>query len=120
MQLVQNNAARLVLKKKKRENVTPLLKKLHWLPIKFRLDYKLNLLTFKCIKGLAPKYLSDLLSPYQPRGPQVLRSSEMCLLEEKPTRLKKGDRAFSVAAPKLWNELPYNFRVVDKLCTFIC
>ena len=44
LQRVQYNAARLVLRKKKRDHGTPLLKQLHWLPIQTSLEYKLNLL----------------------------------------------------------------------------
>ena len=42
LQLVQNNAARLVLKKKKYDHITPLLKNLHWLPVNQRIVYKIN------------------------------------------------------------------------------
>ena len=41
---------------------TPALYELHWLPVSLRIDYKILLLTFKCIYGLAPTYLSDLIS----------------------------------------------------------
>ena len=33
-------------------------------------------------------------------------------------RTNKGDRAFSSAAPDLWNELPDDIRILDKLCSF--
>ena len=43
-------------------HITPALYELHWLPVSLRIDYKILLLTFKCIYGLAPTYLSDLIS----------------------------------------------------------
>ena len=66
LQLVQNNAARVVARVKRAESITPILKKLHWLPISFRIEYKVLLLCFKCIYGCAPVYLSELLSLYVP------------------------------------------------------
>ena len=117
LQLLQNNAARLIRRKKKNDHITPLLCDLHWLPVKQRIKYKLILLTFKCLHGKAPKYLSDLLETYQPA--RSLRSSTQCLLKEKPSRLKSyGDRAFSVAAPRLWNNLPVDLRESNSLETF--
>ena len=126
LQLVQNNAAKLVLKKKKFDHVTPLLKSLHWLPIRQRIEYKINLLTFKSLNQLAPSYLSELLVPYTPS--RTLRSASKGYLKEKKSRLKKsGDRAFSVSAPKLWNNLPEHvvkcktlesFKVALKTCLF--
>ena len=67
LQLVQNAAARVLTKAKKFEHISPLLKTLHWLPIKFRTNYNILFLTNKALKGLAP----DLLIPYTP--PRLLR-----------------------------------------------
>ncbi|KAK3554753.1 hypothetical protein QTP70_033443, partial [Hemibagrus guttatus] len=54
------------------EHITPILATLHWLPVKFRIDYKILLLTYKALNGLTPQYLSDLLVIYDP--PRLLRS----------------------------------------------
>jgi hypothetical protein len=116
LQLIQNNAARLVLRKKRHDHITPLLEKLHWLPICYRIEYKLMLLTFKCIHSLAPLYLCELLSLYIPS--HDLRTSSQNLLKEKRGHKRSGDRSFSVAAPKLWNKLPDSLRQIDKLPTF--
>ena len=63
LQRVQNAAARFILGIGKFSHITPALYELHWLlPISLRIDYKILLLTFKCIYGLAPTYLSDLIS----------------------------------------------------------
>ena len=117
MQLVQNNAARLVYRKKKADNVTPLLKRLHWLPIEARIKFKIILLAFKAINNLAPTYLKELLELYEPA--RALRSTSMNLLKEKKSKHKRsGDRAFSVCAPKLWNMLPCDLRKPQKLNAF--
>ena len=66
MQKIQNNAARLILKKSKLDHVTPLLKELHWLPVKYRIKYKLATLAFRPFDGTLPPYLSSSLCTYQP------------------------------------------------------
>ncbi len=56
LQMVQNAAARLLTGVRKREHITPVLISLHWLPVRFRIDFKVLLLVFKCLNGLAPEY----------------------------------------------------------------
>ena len=82
--------------------------KLHWLPIKFRIQFKVLLLVYKALNGLAPKYIKELLVPYKPR--RHLRSEAKGLLDDPRTRLKFGDRAFSIRAPRLWNALPQHLK----------
>lgn len=117
LQLVQNSAARLLTRTKKREHITPVLASLHWLPIKFRVDFKLLVLTFQALKGDAPEYLTDLLVPYS--NSRTLRSSGQGLLVVPRTKRKrKGDCAFAVRAPLLWNNLPLEIRLVESLSLF--
>jgi hypothetical protein len=117
LELCQNNAARLILQKKKRDHITPMLKELHWLPIQQRILYKINMLTFKAIRDLAPEYLKDLVEVYHPS--RVLRSASKNYLCEKRSNLKKaGDRAFSVCAPKAWNKLPEDIMSINDLDEF--
>ena len=59
-QLVQNRAARIVTKKY--EHITPSLIDLHWLPVEYRIIYKILLLVYKPVNGLSPSYISNLLS----------------------------------------------------------
>ena len=101
LQRLQNSAARIVSRTRKYEHITPVLIKLHWLPIKFRIQFKVLLLVYKALNGLAPKYIKELLVPYKPR--RHLRSEAKGLLDEPRTRLKFGDRAFSISAPRLDN-----------------
>ena len=81
----------------------------HWLPVKQRITFKILLFVFKSLNGLAPFYLSDLISTYVPsRG---LRSASLSLLHVPRSNQKTyGDRAFAVAAPRLWNALPIQMR----------
>ena len=66
LQRVQNAAARLITKTKKHDHITAVLIDLHWLPIKQQIEYKLLLLTFRSLHGLAASYITDLLIRYQP------------------------------------------------------
>jgi hypothetical protein len=87
------------------------------LPVEFRIEYKILLLTFKSMNGLAPAYLSDLLMPYVPA--RSLRSSNMNLLKEHDSRtVTYGQRAFACCAPKLWNSLPNDLRSCSSLDVF--
>uniref|UniRef100_A0A3Q3JPC9 Reverse transcriptase domain-containing protein n=1 Tax=Monopterus albus TaxID=43700 RepID=A0A3Q3JPC9_MONAL len=61
LQLVQNSAARIISKTSSIHHITPVLKQLHWLPVLFRINYKIILYTFIAIHGLAPSYLSNLI-----------------------------------------------------------
>ena len=116
LQLVQNNAARLIVRKAKHEPIEGTRKQLHWLPIEFRIKYKINLLTFKCLHNLAPIYLQDLLQPYKPK--RDLRSADKGYLRETKTRTVAGDRAFCNAAPALWKKLPDNVKNQENLESF--
>ena len=117
LQRVQNAAARIVCQTSRREHITPILRELHWLPIQKRVEFKVLLITFKVINGLAPTYLSDLLASYEPT--RCLRSGQQHLLRVPSTRLKTfGDRAFSYFAPHLWNKLPMHLRTITSLEIF--
>ena len=105
IQHVQNTAARLVFRARRRQHITPLLKQLHWLPIKQRTAYKILLLAFKALCGLAPTFIAELIQLYVP--PRTLRSSSKRLLVTPRTRTKfYGNRSFEFAAADLWNNLP--------------
>ena len=62
----QNNAARIVSLRRKYDHMTPVLKDIHWLPVDHRIKYNILLLAYKAQHGMAPTYLSSLLSPYKP------------------------------------------------------
>ncbi len=63
LQYIQNSAARILMRVRKYDHITPILKTLHWLPVSFRIVYKVSLLTHQCIHGNAPSYLKELLTP---------------------------------------------------------
>ncbi len=115
--IVQNAAARVLTRSRKYDHITPILQSLHWLPIKYRISYKILLLAYKALNGLAPAYLTSLLSRYNPS--RSLRSQNSGLLVvPRIAKSTKGGRAFSYLAPKLWNSLPDNIRGSDTLSLF--
>ena len=117
LQYVQNCAARLVTRTWSSEQITPVPRRLHWLPVRQRITYKILLLTNKALNGMAPKYIADLLQPYTPT--RQLRSSSKNLLVTPKSNLKfYGDRSFQVAAPRLWNSLTGDIRSIQNLDVF--
>ncbi len=106
-------AARFLKGCKKFDHVTPLLRSLLWLPIHYRIEFKILLL----VNNQAPPYLSDLLHPYTPV--RALRSEGKFLLQIPRTCFKtRGSRAFETAVPTIWNNLPVHIRTASTLSDF--
>ena len=59
LQAVQNAAARVTTETRKFDHITPVLRELHWLPVRKRIVYKLAVMVYKCLHGMAPWYLAD-------------------------------------------------------------
>jgi len=111
LQKVQNSAARVVLQIRKYDHITPVLQYLHWLPVEYRIKYKLITLTQKALHGQAPDYLCEMIKLHVPN--RHLRSGSEYKLDNKmylPRVHKYGDRTFIVSAAKLWNSLPFTLR----------
>ena len=109
LQKLQNAAARIISKRKKRESVRDVLAKLHWLPVEKRIVYKILVLTFKIVHDLSPKNLRDLLS-YRCQNTLTFNLSYF--------HSNFGRQSFSYAAPRYWNALPVDLRFLDNLDTF--
>ena len=117
LQYIQNSAARILTRKRKYDHITPILEELHWLPITYRIDYKVSLLTHQCLYGNAPPYLKELLTPKTCE--RTLRSSGDNLLTDVKWKLATmGKRAFSVIAPTLWKALPDHLRAPQTVEVF--
>ena len=118
LQCIQNYSARAICKTTKYDHISPVLKQLHWLPVKARIEHKLKhkllTLTFKAnVYGQAPSYLSELISCRPTLRPDLRSNHSVLLTVPKITsRADKStaDRAFSLSAPKLWNSLPEELR----------
>ena len=120
LQRIQNSAARLVYYIPRFEHITPVLYRLHWLPVPFRIEYKVLILTYKAIHGYAPLYISDLIRTGERTNYNLRSSSQLLLQPYNATKTKKtlGDRAFQVASPGLWNGLPNDIRNAKTMDVF--
>ena len=120
LQSVLNAAARSIAGLRRSDHITDTLASFHWLRAPERVQFKLALLTFRALHGLAPVYLSSELRriadiPTRRR----LRSAASGRLDVRSTRLKTvGDRAFSVAGARLWNQLPDDIVNCQSLSAF--
>ena len=97
------NLARVVCQSRDRTDARPLLRSLHWLPVRQRVTYKVALLTHKVRATATPAYLSDLIQTHILI--RTLRSSDTPLLAVPRTRTELARRAFSVTAPSIHLEL---------------
>ena len=109
LQRVHNAAARLVTCTSKFDSIASILRNLHWLPVKQRISYKILLLTYKALNGVAPQHISDLMTRYKPA--RTVRSSNKLLLQVTCYRLKTyGYKSFKVSASVLGNSLPFTLK----------
>ena len=101
------------------EHITPILQDLHWLRSPERIDFKLAVLVYRCLHGLAPRYLSDYIQSVTDSNRRRLRSSSSSQLVIRRTRLSTvGDRAFPVAGRRLCNSLPPDVTSASTLTVF--
>src|SRR6266536_3144230 len=117
LQRVQNSLARVVIPSTHRsDHITPVLKRLHWLPVSQRINFKISTITFKILHNAQPSYLSDIINLHQP--PRLLRSCNQNLLHIPRINTVLASRAFSHSSPTLRNSLPFNIRSSNSLTTF--
>ena len=113
-----NSAAWLIRGLGRFDHITPVLIDLHWLPYPQHISYKICLLMFKCWKGLAPAYLSDLcVGTAAVVGCSGLRSTARGDRGARGAQgvvpgynTEWGSRSFAVAGPKCWNKLLVGLR----------
>jgi exonuclease III len=122
LQKIQNNAVRFIYGlygKKRRESITPYLEKLHFLPVRWRIRFKIALLVFKCINNLAPNYLKNLIHLRDVKRRSSRLDDDFFLLKIPPkTNLSRSESAFSICGPKIWNELPFDVRCLACIDSF--
>jgi hypothetical protein len=119
LQSVQNAAARLIYNLRRFDHVTAALTTLHWLLIPERISYKIAVLTYRVLHGSAPGYLGPVVRVADLPGRQALRSASSSRLVVPPFKLSTiGNRAFPVAGPQVWNDLPEDITSAQSLSTF--
>ena len=89
---------------------------LHWLPVEYRVKFKILLQTFKEVNSYSPSFLTSLLSKHVPF--RVLRSSDADLLSIPRILSKFGDCKFSANGPHFWNALPQYIKDAGNVSQF--
>jgi len=115
LQSVQNAAVRLVTGATRSDRMTPILRQLHWLPVRQRITFKMAMLVYKCRHGMALPYLSTYCEPTSSShgGRCHLLSAESGQLTVPYTRTNYGDCSFAVHGPVVWNSLPANLHLLN-------
>ena len=122
LQSVLNAAAWLIYASRRTEHVTPLLRDLHWLRYPEQIDYKLAVLVYRCLHGLAPSYLADeFMRVSEIESRRNLRSASTAnLVVPRFQRKTLGGRAFPMAVAQTWNSLPSHVPSSSSLASFKC
>jgi len=120
LERVQRASARTIYRLHKRDRVsmTSVLHDLHWLPITYRIQYKILTLAYKAFYSGTPIYLAELLHVYTPTRTLRSKCDTATLITPTYSGERTGGRSFSVTAPKLWNSLPSTIRNIKSLDTF--
>ena len=113
LQLLHHRAAPLIKHTQKHDHSTPVMRSLHWLPVRSRIIFKILLLVYKSIHGLAPAYLSELIKPYAPES-NLQSGMKNRLIEPLRRLVTFGDQAFYKAGPTLF-QLILNLRCLRRL-----
>ena len=116
LQRVQNCLARVVTGTPRFSRSVPLLKSLHWLPVHYRIIIKIRTIAYQALSSTQPAYLTSMLTPA--RNSRQLRSSSSNPLYIPRVKTKAGTRAFSVAAPTVWNSLPASVTLEGDIVSF--
>ena len=116
MQRLQNALARVVKQAPRRSPSLPILKQLHWLPVKARINFKIASLTYKVLNTGEPVQLRELLKNYSSTREQ--RQRYVNTLVKPRTHLTLSDKSFSIAAPEVWNNLSIDLRTESSYSRF--
>ena len=120
LQKLLNSSIRFIFNltgKRYRYSITPYMKKLHLLPVEFRIKYKISLTVYKCLHDLAPDYLKSLIQP-KVMYSHLRSSNDVYSLQTIVPNTKYGESTFSFAAPMLWNELPQDIKLSPSVESF--
>jgi len=106
LQLVQNAAARMITSAWRLDHITLILRRIHWLPVRQRVDFKTAVLVFQYLTGQAPAYLADDCQLAADASARRLRSADSAKCVVRHMYNNFGDRSFAAAGPRLCNTLP--------------
>ena len=103
LRTVQNFACRILTNAGRYDHVTPALRTIYWLPVEEHLKYREALITYKCMNGLAPPYLSELFMKRNEIHDLNTRNNKALHIPQ--YKAVSGQRTFYYRAVKLWNDL---------------
>ena len=116
LQAVQNFACRIVSNTRKFDHITPAMEELEWLPTKDLLLYRDTIMTYKCIHGMAPHYLT---SKFCNRASIHGRKTRNCDQLQIPLYTSAaGQRSFKFRGAKIWNSLDTDLKKHKSLKNF--
>jgi hypothetical protein len=124
LQTIQNILCRIVCRLPRRSHVTSSLKKLHWLPVKSRILFKLNTITYKALNTGHPSYLKRFITPYTCTVNTRRSDPSKKVLTEFPFKSriysskKHFNSSFAHLAPNSWNNLPLHIKSASTLASF--
>ena len=78
VQSVQNAAARLITGAKRREHIPPILRQLHWLPVRRRVEFKITSLVYQVLSSKVRSYLADDIHLASENSARSLREKVLC------------------------------------------
>ena len=116
LQRLQKMGCRIIKRLGKYDHITPHLMELHWLKIKERIVYKVCVLMYKCIKGFAPQYLSEVV--IKDHGHSLRSTTLNNLPTVRCNTAIAHNSAFSSTGPRLWNMLPNDIKSSSDLEVF--
>ena len=112
---IKRMSACFVSQRAKFDHITPTMKQLHWLPIRYRIHYKVLLLTYKSMNGLAPPYLEELIKKRPMKRTRADKNNDLSVPKFKKTF---GGRSFAYMGATLWNSLPRELKHCTNLNQF--
>ena len=122
LQKVQNSCVRFLFGSKeirKWDRISSHLKQAHFLPIRRRIEYKIALTVFKCLNNIAPRYVSNLITPKIQSVKALRCDNDFFKLTVPPlSQLRQTERSFSYCGPTVWNQLPYRLRTMSDVKVF--
>ena len=111
-----NMTCRVIFRLTKYECISPYMQKLHWLKVNERITYKLVIFVYQCVKGDAPKYLSDMLAMIHGCHLRTSTFNKLPISRSNIAQVHNG--LFKSVVPRIWNSLPNDITTCNTMEAF--
>ena len=118
LQRIQNMACRVICGVRNFNSISCHLKDLHWLCNHECITYKICILMFKCYRGVAPKYLTELVKFDSKHSRNLCSNSKFLAQVPRSYNVQTSLSALLIVGPKLWNDLPVTHKVKENMKDF--